>query len=55
MIEDFSESTFSKYNNRYVGSFGDISVSSLHATKTITTGEGGVVLTNNTDLFKQMH
>ena len=55
VIEDFSESTFSKYNNKYVGSFGDISVTSLHATKTITTGEGGIVLTNNTGLFKQMN
>lgn len=55
VIEDFSESTFSRLNNKYVGTFGDISVSSLHATKTITTGEGGIVLTKNTNLFKQMY
>jgi len=55
IIEDFSEATFTKYNNTYVGKFGDISIGSLHATKTITAGEGGIVVTDNKKLFKKMH
>lgn len=42
ILEDFSEALFTKYKNKYVGTFGDISVVSFHATKTITTGEVGV-------------
>lgn len=54
VIEDFSEAIFSKYKNIMTGKFGDVSVASLHATKTITTGEGGIVLTDNKKLFMKM-
>lgn len=43
LIEDCAESIFSKYNGKYCGSFGDLSTFSFHATKTIATGEGGMV------------
>ena len=43
LIEDCAEATFSKYNNKYCGTFGDLSTFSFHATKTISTGEGGMV------------
>jgi perosamine synthetase len=43
LIEDCAESVFSKYNNNFCGSFGDLSTFSFHATKTISTGEGGMV------------
>ena len=42
LIEDAAESLGAKYNNKFVGSFGDVSIFSFHGTKTITTGEGGM-------------
>jgi len=47
LIEDASESHGQKINNQYCGSFGDISTFSFYANKHITTGEGGMVLTDN--------
>ena len=53
IIEDFSESLLSKFNNKFLGGqqknskLKIISFSSLHATKTITTGEGGIITTNS--------
>ncbi len=52
LIEDAAESLGCKYGKKNSGSFGDISTFSFHATKNITTGEGGMVLTNN-KLFGQ--
>lgn len=54
IIEDCAESLFSKFNNQYCGSFGDINCFSFQATKTITTGEGGMVVTNDEQLFNKM-
>jgi perosamine synthetase len=50
VIEDASEALGSKYNFKYAGSFGDIATFSFYGNKTITTGEGGMVVTNNYDL-----
>lgn len=44
VIEDGAEALFSKYKNNYCGTFGEIGTFSMHATKTITTGEGGFVV-----------
>ena len=55
VIEDTAEAAFSKYNGRYAGTFGDIGCFSFQATKTITMGEGGCVLTNDHKLYKQMN
>jgi dTDP-4-amino-4,6-dideoxygalactose transaminase len=54
ILEDFSEAIFTKYKKKYTGTYGDIAVSSFHATKTITTGEGGIVLTDNKFFFNKM-
>jgi len=43
LIEDCAESIFSRYQGRYGGTFGDLSTFSFHATKTVSTGEGGMV------------
>lgn len=48
VVEDAAEGFPSKYHSRVAGSLADISTLSFQATKTITTGEGGMVLTNNT-------
>ena len=47
LIEDCSEAIGSYYENKHVGGFGDISTFSFFGNKTITTGEGGMVVSNN--------
>jgi perosamine synthetase len=54
IIEDTAEAVFSKYRGRYAGSFGNLGCFSFQATKTITTGEGGAVVTDDEELYKQM-
>lgn len=50
VLEDAAESFGSKYKRRQSGTIADIGTYSFHATKTVTTGEGGMVLTNRKDL-----
>ena len=47
LIEDAAEVFGLKYKSRPCGSFGDVSILSFYANKHITTGEGGMLLTNN--------
>jgi perosamine synthetase len=47
IIEDAAEVLGLNYNNRPCGSFGDVSTFSFYANKHITTGEGGMIVTNN--------
>ncbi len=54
LIEDAAEVFGLKYKNRYCGSFGHISILSFYANKHITTGEGGMLLTNNSRLNKRI-
>ena len=51
-IEDNCDSLGSKYNDKYTGTFGDISTCSFYPAHHITMGEGGAVLTNNSLLKK---
>lgn len=53
LVEDCAEAIGSKYNNRHVGTYGDISAYSFFGNKTITTGEGGMVVTNSKELFEK--
>jgi perosamine synthetase len=53
IIEDAAESHGSKYKNKICGSFGDISTFSFYANKLITTGEGGMLLMNNKNLYEK--
>jgi len=55
VLEDAAEALGSKYRNKFAGSISEIGIYSLHATKTITTGEGGIVVTNNEKLYKKMY
>jgi perosamine synthetase len=50
LIEDCAEAIGSKYKNQHVGTFGDIATYSFYGNKTITTGEGGMVVTNDETL-----
>ena len=47
LIEDAAEAFGTKYYNKYVGTFGDVATFSFFGNKTITTGEGGMLVTNN--------
>lgn len=51
VIEDVAEAWFSKFNGKYLGTYGDVATFSMHATKTIACGEGGVVLLNDGSLI----
>jgi perosamine synthetase len=52
-IEDAAESVGSKYKGIRAGKFGIGSVFSFHRTKTITTGEGGMLLLDDDTLFER--
>ena len=51
VIEDCAEAIGTKFGDQYVGSFGDIAAFSFFGNKTITTGEGGMIITNNETLY----
>jgi perosamine synthetase len=53
LVEDAAEAIGQKLNNRLCGSYGDISIFSFYANKQITTGEGGMITTNNKKLYEQ--
>jgi len=53
VIEDAAEMIGQTYFGRMCGSFGDISIFSFYANKHITTGEGGMILTNNKKLYSK--
>uniref|UniRef100_A0A7V3N4S0 DegT/DnrJ/EryC1/StrS family aminotransferase n=1 Tax=candidate division CPR3 bacterium TaxID=2268181 RepID=A0A7V3N4S0_UNCC3 len=55
IIEDAAEAHGAEYKGKKCGSFGDISCFSFYANKIITTGEGGMVLTNDPDLAERAH
>ncbi len=53
IIEDASEVLGLEIKNKKCGSFGDISTFSFYTNKHITTGEGGMVLTDNLEIAKK--
>ncbi len=54
LIEDASHALGATYKGRKVGSIADLTTLSFHPVKNITTGEGGMIVTNNEDYYKQM-
>lgn len=50
VLEDCAQAHGAEYNGRRVGSFGDIACFSFYANKIITTGEGGMVITDSEEL-----
>ena len=51
VIEDAAEAHGAEYRGRKVGNFGDVGTFSFYGNKIITTGEGGMVVTNNDALY----
>ncbi len=47
LIEDAAQAIDSYYNNKPLGSFGDLATFSFHGTKNIQCGEGGLLVINN--------
>ncbi|WP_374353301.1 DegT/DnrJ/EryC1/StrS family aminotransferase [Thermomonas sp.] len=54
LIEDAAEAIGSVWHGRRAGSMGDFGAFSFHGTKTITTGEGGMFVTNDDDLYQRV-
>ena len=54
VIEDAAEAAGAEYDGKRAGSFGDVGVFSFHGSKTLTTGEGGMLLTDNEDIFHRV-
>jgi len=54
VMEDAAHAIPSTHNGHMIGTFGDITVYSFYANKTITTGEGGMIVTNNDDYAKRI-
>ncbi len=54
IIEDAAEGIGSQYEGKLVGSMGSFGVFSFHGTKTLSTGEGGMFVTNDADLYNRV-
>lgn len=52
VLEDAAEGLGSEYKGQKCGSIGDSGVFSFHGTKTMSTGEGGVLVTNDTEVLE---
>ena len=54
VIEDAAEAIGSVYHSKRAGSMGKFGTFSFHGTKTLTTGEGGIFVTNDAELYERV-
>src|SRR3989344_4572714 len=54
IIEDAAHALGSEYKGKKVGSLSDMTIFSFHPVKAITTGEGGMVVTNRKDFYEKL-
>jgi perosamine synthetase len=54
IIEDAAEAIGSEYRGRKAGSLGDVGVFSFHGSKTLTTGEGGMLVTDRSEVNERV-
>jgi perosamine synthetase len=54
VIEDAAEAHGAMYKGKMVGSLGDVAMFSFYGNKTITTGEGGMIVSDNFELIRKM-
>lgn len=55
VIEDAAQATGSLYYGKKLGGFGDFGAYSFHGTKIMTTGQGGMFVTNNKKLYERVN
>lgn len=53
VLEDLSQCVGGRYKGKFVGTMGDIGINSFQLGKTITSGEGGAVMSNDDKLFER--
>jgi 8-amino-3,8-dideoxy-alpha-D-manno-octulosonate transaminase len=53
VLEDCAQCAGGRYKGKYVGSMGDIGINSFQQSKTITSGEGGAVISSDPKLFER--
>ncbi len=54
LIEDAAHSIGTMYHDKYIGNIADLTTFSFHPVKTITSGEGGAILTNNKEYYDKL-
>ncbi len=54
IIEDAAHALGAEYNGKKVGSISNMTILSFHPVKHITTGEGGMILTNNREFYEKL-
>ncbi len=54
VVEDAAQAIGSEYKGRKAGTFGDTGVFSFHGSKTLTTGEGGMLVTDRSDVYERV-
>ncbi len=53
VLEDCAQCCGGQYKGKFVGTMGDIAINSFQQSKTITSGDGGAVVTNDPELFER--
>jgi perosamine synthetase len=53
IVEDAAEAVGALYKGRQAGSFGEVGVFSFHGSKTLTTGEGGMLVTDDEEIISR--
>lgn len=53
VLEDCAQCLGGKYKGKFVGSMGDIGINSFQLSKSITSGEGGAVVSNDPEIFER--
>ncbi|MDO7976078.1 DegT/DnrJ/EryC1/StrS family aminotransferase [Oceanotoga teriensis] len=54
IIEDAACALGTEYKNKKIGSLGDVGCFSFHPRKSVTTGEGGIITTNNHEIYEKL-
>ena len=54
LIEDCAHAVLTNYKGTYAGNFGEAGAFSFYSTKSVASGEGGMITTNNIKLYKKM-
>jgi len=54
VIEDAAHALGAEYKGRKIGCLSDMTILSFHPVKSITTGEGGMIVTDNEDFYKKL-